>query len=77
MIPKLSYAGVNGFLFLVKYLYLVGVWLAMDQRTNIIHKHVLNRLDYVFSISLAIPHPVVNIIGGSIYSIKESTNTHF
>jgi hypothetical protein len=77
VIPQLSFAGVNRSLFLVGHLYLLGVWLGMDQRTNTIHEHVLNRLDYVFSISLAIPHPVVSIIGGSICLIKESTNIHF
>ena len=58
-------------------LYLLGMWLGMDQRTNIIHKHVLKRLDYVFSISLRVQLSIANMIGEVVYSVKESTNMHF
>ena len=47
--PCFRYAGVIWWLFLIGPVYLIGVWLGEDQRTNAITTHVVkNRLDYVF-----------------------------
>ena len=47
---------------LIKRLYLIGVWLGEDQRTNTLETHVLKRLDYGFHTLLTIPHTIVNTI---------------
>ena len=42
------YAGVIWLLFLFRHLYLIGVWLGEDRRTNTTKTHVYKRLDYDF-----------------------------
>ena len=56
-------------------LYLIGVWLGEDPRTNSINIHVSKRLVYVFKILLATPHSIVNTIGRT-YVLGEEINRH-
>ena len=46
----LAYVGVIWLLSLIGHLYLIGVWLSEDQRTNTIIKltYVNKRMDYIF-----------------------------
>ena len=46
---NLRYEDVIWLLFLTRHLYLIGVWLGMDQRTNTTMTNVQMRLDYVFN----------------------------
>jgi hypothetical protein len=43
--PSLRYAGVIRLLFLIRDLYLIGVCLVEDQKTNTIKTHVRKTLD--------------------------------
>ena len=47
--PGLMDAGVIWVLLLIGHLYLIGVWLGDDRRTNTIKNHGQKRLDYVFN----------------------------
>ena len=59
--------------FLIRPLYLVGVWFDEDQRTNTI-RHMFQK-DWIVSVnSLPLLHTQ---LGGSMGSIKVSTNMHF
>lgn len=58
-----------------KHLYLIGVWVGVDQRTNTMTTCVQKRLDYVFKIFPTIPHSTVNTIGMT-YAFNEGVNKH-
>ena len=50
-------------LLLIGHLYLIGVWLGGDQRTNTIKTHAQKRLDYINKFYLTTPHSIVNTSG--------------
>ena len=72
----LSYAGVLWSIFLVGTLYLIGVWLGADQRTNIIKAHVLERIGWSFQIWLTTPRSLANTVGRTYEFCFEGINKH-
>ena len=59
---SLRYAGVICLLFIIRHLYLIGVWFGEDQRTKTT-KHMFKRDWLSLQILLSTPHSIVNTIG--------------
>ena len=56
---SLRYVDIKWLIFLIRHLYLIGVWLGEDKRTNnenTINTNNVRRLDYLLKVSLTTPH---------------------